>query len=68
MWKINHIKMLAEDDFEGAAIWAEINIQSVANFMSTWGSHCGAPRSVFLGHIVKMLIDIDAPAMGEEIG
>ena len=27
-------------------------------FMETWGPHCGAPRSVILGHLCAMLRDI----------
>lgn len=39
--------------------WAEENIPQLASHLETWGPHCGAPRKVYLGHIVRMLIDIE---------
>ena len=57
--KLQHLKMLAETDFDGACIWAEHNIKSLNDFFETWAKHCGAPRSVFIGHAVKMLINLD---------
>lgn len=31
-------------------------------FIETWASHCGAPRSVFVGHLEKMLAEEIAAA------
>jgi len=38
--------------------WAEGNIPELHSHMETWGAHCGASRETYLGHIVKMLVDI----------
>lgn len=59
MKKLDHLKMLAQTDFDGACTWAEHNMPSVCEFFDTWASHCGAPRRVFVGHVVKMLIADD---------
>jgi len=59
MNELDHLKMLAESDFEGACIWAENNIPSLTAYFDTWAKHCGAPKSVFIGHTVRMLIDFD---------
>jgi len=39
--------------------WAEENIPELAAHLETWGRHCGAPRQVYRGHLVKMLINIE---------
>jgi hypothetical protein len=39
-------------------VWAENNIDSLSDFFGTWARNCGAPKSVFIGHTVKMLINI----------
>ena len=31
---------------------------AIADFMKTWGSHCGAPRSVLLGHVCVMAREV----------
>jgi hypothetical protein len=59
MCKIEHLKMLAETDFDGACIWAEHNIGSIREFFDTWSPHCGAPKEVFKGHVVRMLIELE---------
>jgi len=51
--------MLAEIDFDRACIWAENNMPEVSAFFETWAQHCGAPKAVFVGHTVKMLIALD---------
>ena len=57
--KIEHLKMLAETDFDGACVWAENNIDSLKGYFDTWAKHCGAPRNVFIGHTIKMIIWLD---------
>ena len=39
--------------------WAEANIPPLANHTDTWGRDCGAPRGVYLGHLVRMLLAIE---------
>ena len=58
--ELDHLKMLAESDFDGACIWAEHNIPTLADFFETWAKHCGAPKEVFIGHTVRMLVDTNA--------
>ncbi len=57
--QIEHLKILAETDFMGACVWAENNIDSLKSFFDTWAKHCGAARATFVGHTVRMLIDLD---------
>ncbi len=57
--RLQHLKMLAEIDFEGACRWAEYDMDEVGSFFETWAKHCGAPKDVFIGHTVKMLISLD---------
>lgn len=57
--RLQHLKMLAEIDFEAACRWAEYNMDEVGVFFETWAKHCGAPKDVFIGHTVKMLISLD---------
>ena len=57
--KLEHLKMIAETDFTGACVCAENNIPSLRLYFDTWASHCGSPRSVFIGHTIKAIIDID---------
>ncbi len=56
---MKHIKMLAEDDFEGACSWAFNNVTSLRSFFDTWSEHCGSPKSVFIGQTVAMIISND---------
>jgi hypothetical protein len=58
MNKKQYLKTLAESDFDAACIWAEHNIESLRKFLDTWAVNCGAPREVFVGHAVKMLINL----------
>ena len=51
--------MLAETDFDAACNWAEYNMNEVSDFLDTWAKYCGAPKYVFIGHTVKMLIALD---------
>jgi len=53
---LEHLKMLAEDDFMGACMWAEDNIKELSEFFDTWAAHCGASRATFIGHTVRMLV------------
>ena len=57
MNKIEYLAMLADSDFEAACVWAENNIKPLSEFFETWAKNCGAPKSVFIGHTVKMLIE-----------
>lgn len=57
--QINHLRLLAEDDFDAACIWAENNIASLKGYFETWAKHCGASRRVFIGHTVRMIIDLE---------
>ena len=65
---IEHLKMLAETDFIGARVWAENNIPSLKSFFDTWADHCGGPRSVFIGHTIRAIIDIDKQLADSEEG
>jgi len=60
--KLDHLKLLAEDDFDGACVWAENNIESLKDYLDTWAKHCGAPRDVFVGQTVVMLINVNDDA------
>lgn len=55
---LNHLKTLCETDFSAACAWAENNIPALRDYFDTWESNCGAKRSVFVGHTIKMLISI----------
>ena len=56
---VDRLVMLAEDGEWGTVCeWAESNIRPLSEHMETWGKHCGAPRAVYRGHIVRMLIDM----------
>jgi len=57
--KIEHLRILAETDFEGACVWAEHNIKSLSEYFDTWASHCGASRKVFIGHTIRAILDIE---------
>ena len=57
--QLKHLKMLAETDFDKAVVWAEQNITSLSDYFETWASNCGAPRDVFIGHTIAMLIRLD---------
>ena len=59
MNKLQHLKMLAETDYLGACVWGVNNIDSLKSFVDTWGSHCGASKSTFIGQTVRMIIDIE---------
>lgn len=58
--RVQHLKKLAEEDFDLACDFAEHNIDACADFFETWAKHCGAPKSVFIGHTVRMLIDLES--------
>ena len=58
--RLDHLKKLAEEDFDLACEFAEKNIDSCSDFFETWAKHCGAPKSVFIGHTVKMLINLES--------
>jgi hypothetical protein len=46
--------------------WAEQNIPALHRHLETWGHHCGAPRDIYRGHLVKMLLDIAESALRAE--
>ena len=56
--KLQHLKHLAESDFDASCLWAESNMSRVCEFFETWARHCGAPREVFVDHTVKMLVSL----------
>ncbi len=58
-YNLAHLEMLAKTDFDEACDWAENNVPALRDYFDTWASHCGASRKVFIGHTIKMLIDID---------
>ena len=60
MDNLEHLKYLADIDFDGTCVWAENNIDSVKHFLDTWSKNCGAPKAVFVGHVVKMLIELNS--------
>lgn len=33
-------------------------------FMETWGPYCGAPREVFRGHLMRLLLKLAGPCSG----
>ena len=37
------------------------------DFLETWGKYCGAPRSVFRGHLCKMLQQIVGERQSNDI-
>lgn len=53
---IGLLSLISNDNFDGACEWAENNIEGLSDYFETWAKHCGAPRSVFVGHTVKLLI------------
>ena len=44
--------------WDKTCIFAEERIEPLARHLETWGANCGAPRDVYRGHLVKMLLDI----------
>ena len=45
---------------------AEREIEPVHDFLETWGPHCGAPREVFRGHLIHLILSIqDRDIVGE---
>lgn len=52
------VQFYAAADWDATCRWAERNLPELERHMDTWGSHCGAPRDVYLGHIVRMLVDL----------
>ena len=44
--------------WDKTCVFAEDHIEPLARHLETWGAHCGSPRDVYRGHLVKMLIDI----------
>lgn len=56
--KIDEVNSRREHfEWNYACEYAEENIEALHHFLETWGPHCGAPREVFRGHLVKMLLD-----------
>ena len=45
-------------EWDDVCDWAEGNFPELHDHMETWGANCGAPRAVYRGHLVRMLIDI----------
>jgi hypothetical protein len=40
--------------------------QEYASFLKTWGAHCGAPKSVFQGHL-NCLVQAELRAAGQDV-
>lgn len=57
--RISNIEFIAKTDFDKACKWAEDNLPELKSFLSTWSKNCGAPRAVFVGHTVSMLIELN---------
>lgn len=38
----------------------EKDFPPIHDFLEMWGKHCGAPRTVFRGHLIALLRGIDA--------
>lgn len=58
MKTIDMIRETAKHSLNEACKQAEENM-AMNDFFNTWVRHCGAPKDVFIGHTVRMLIDID---------
>lgn len=52
------VRLADNGNWDNACQWAEDNIKAVADHLDTWGPHCGAPRNVYRGQLIKMLIEI----------
>lgn len=52
------IRFAAVNEWDATCEFAEDNYEPLANHLMVWGNACGAPRDVYRGHIVRMLIDI----------
>lgn len=46
-----------DDNWDRYCDWAEGHCEKLHGFLETWGPHCGAPRDVFRGHLVRLLLE-----------
>lgn len=54
-------------DWDHTCELAERHLPPLAHHLSIWGPHCGAPRAIYRGHLVRLLIDLaDAPRNAQE--
>ena len=60
------VKFADVADWDRVCEFAEEHFQPIADHMATWGPHCGAPRSVYRGHVVKMLLNLARAYRDEE--
>ena len=58
------VKFSESAEWDDVCEWAEENLPEVHDHLETWGPHCGAPRAVYRGHLVKMLVSV----IGKEHG
>ena len=58
------VKFSESAEWDDVCEWAETNLPELHDHLETWGAHCGAPRAVYRGHLVRMLVDI----VGKEHG
>ena len=55
---IKDIKELKETSgIDSAVKYAMNNIPAFREHIDTWGKHCGAPVSVYSGHVLVMLLN-----------
>jgi len=59
MTNLEHLINLASTNFDAGCEWAEDNMQPVKDHLDTWGPHCGAPKEVYRGHLIQMIININ---------
>jgi hypothetical protein len=43
---------------DGQSVTSNVLLERVEVWLSTWGPHCGAPRSVFEGHFRTLLREV----------
>ena len=48
---------LSDKNWDKQCDYMEQTIPQLHEFLELWGRHCGAPRSVFRGHLCKLLIE-----------
>ena len=57
--RLGKLKQFADSaNWDDVCEWAETNLPEVHSHLQTWGAHCGAPISVYRGHLVRILVDI----------
>lgn len=53
---LRELKKMRDIGVDKAIEFASKNIPEFASHMETWGSHCGAPKSVYGGHLIVLIL------------